>query len=178
MNRAFPRGASVLSIWLMVAVFPYLGANRCLAAQGGEPGEGTSETCELRIEGRLIEKLILVDRRGAPHEIDRPKGSVSLPPGKYRIQQVTLEDGYSHVPRGQEGWFSLTPGRTHPLAVGAPLRSQLDLKRTGRTFQLNHRLVDGEGRLYFRGLAGLLDPPQFTVRQGGRQIGSGTFEYG
>ena len=181
MKRAFPHGASVLCVSLIVVVFLHLGANRCVASPPAEPGEETTETCELQIDGTLVEKIILVNRAGVPQEIVRPEQSVSLPPGEYRVQQVILEGNYNHYDYAgaSEAWFSLTPGRPHQLTVGAPLEPKLEVTRTGRIVRLSHQLVDREGRDYqFRGLGGRLDPPQFTACRGERQIGSGTFEYG
>ena len=179
MKRAIQRAASLTCSWAVVVVLPFLGANRCVADQSAGPRAGDSDTCELRIDGKQVEKLTLVSRAGTRREIDRPKRNVSLPPGEYRVQEVRLEGGYAHYAGAREAWFSLTPGRPHQLTVGAPLEPQLELTRTGRIVQLDHQLLDADGRDYhFRGIGTRLDPPQFTVCRAERQIGSGSFEYG
>jgi hypothetical protein len=64
------------------------------ADQGTEPPSGKAAGCELIIEGKSIEQLILVNKHDVQKEIQRPGESVSLPSGRYRVLHVVLDGGY------------------------------------------------------------------------------------
>ena len=171
--RQVSRGACY---WSFVVALPIVCTKCDVAAEDvTEP----PATCELKIDGKHIEKLTLVDKGDARREFSQPNGSVSLPPGEYRIEEVKLEGGYSHHAWGHGEWFSLTPDRVHRLAIGAPLIPRLEITRTGRIVRLDHQLVDAAGRNYhFRGVGSSPDAPRLAVCRADRQIGAGSFEYG
>ncbi len=179
MRKAIQRLSSVACCCAVLVALPFLGADRCVGDETAGPGAGDSDTCELTIGGKRIEKLILVDKGGSLRKFRRPNETVSLSPGEYRVEEVGLEGGFTHHAGGREAWFSLEPERPHRLAVGAPLEPQLELTRRGKIVRLSHQLLDAGGRDYqFRGPGTPPNPPQVTVSRAGRRIGSGSFEYG
>ncbi len=161
----------------VVALFLLAGATPCLAADAKEPPAGDASNGELRIEGKLIESLTVINKAGDSRTINRPGASVSLPADQYSIQQIQLEGGYiCSYPATAES-FSVTGDQPCKLQAGAPLTPGLTLERSGKIVELDYGLVDAAGRKY-RGGRSPLDPPRFTVHRGDREIGSGTFEYG
>jgi hypothetical protein len=78
-------------------------------------------------------------------------------------------------------------GREHPLKPAVPsapglnekgpLTPRLEVTRMGRLLALDYRLLDGSGTNQVN-RDQQPNPPQFIVSQSGREIGSGTFEYG
>jgi hypothetical protein len=180
-------GWRILAIWAML--LPVI----TLAAEPAKKQSAKDQTtCELVLEGKHIEKLVLsgpVGPVGIRKEILQPNASVFLPPGHYMIGEVHLQGGYrcelypSHplgVPFDPER-LVLAPDKPCRFNIGAPLNSSVTVKRAGRLLKLDYQLLDAEGRTYRRNNPTENDrahPPQFVVYQGDRQIGSGTFEYG
>jgi hypothetical protein len=58
-----------------------------------------------------------------------------------------------------------------------PFAVTVDVKRTGRILVLDYALLDAQGERS-QEHRDTKTPPQFTICQDGRQIGSGTFSYG
>jgi hypothetical protein len=136
----------------------------------------------LRINGKFV-KSLEVERRinDDRHEwftLAPPPAEVRLPAGEYGWDKIELQDGDSPrlSARGYSQPFRITAGQTITLAVGGPLKSQVHATPRGPVVDLTYSLVGMAGEAYSR--QDRQSPPQFTVMQGDRQIGSGTFEYG
>jgi hypothetical protein len=63
------------------------------------------------------------------------------------------------------------------LLAGGPLTNSVDVMRRGKYLALNYRLT-GVGGGYQLVNQDRSHPPEFTVYQGDRKIGSGKFEFG
>ena len=74
------------------------------------------------------------------------------------------------------GWFALTPDAPYRLRIGAPLKPHVDVSVVGGALKLGYAVVDREGRQYHG--PRLESPPRFAVCKNGKEIGSGTFQYG
>ena len=75
----------------------------------------------------------------------------------------------------------MTPARPNELVVGAPLYPTATARRHGGFVQLDYGTVDGAGRGYSKtsdDTAERPPPPTFTVSKNGKEISSGSFEYG
>lgn len=164
--------ASVLFAWLLGP--PVHGA----AAPAGAPSGQGRATCQLAIEGKLIQTLTLVDRQGQQMQFARPSEKVSLPPGEYRVFRAQLQGGFdSYRPSARnEDWFWLAPDEPYTLRVGAPLVPSLKVHRQGTELELDYELLDAGGRPYAPREAA--NPPRFTISRNGQQIASGSFRYG
>ena len=127
--------------------------------------------CRLIVEGKHIEKLTLVDEQGHATIITRPGSSVSLPAGRYWIQEICVQWDESGAPNTEKdvNWLTLDPSRPSYLNVGSSATPRVVVTQRGRTLSLN---CQGVTRIV--GSA----PPQFAVYQGDRRIASGAFEYG
>jgi hypothetical protein len=162
-----------LSVWLSLP----------LAILTAEPVKGQPArdpaSCELVLEGKHIETLLLTDPHGQPKSLIRPGTREFLPPGQYVIVQIQLEGGYWSYPKFAEPKLILAPGKPCRANFGAPLNPTVAVKRAGRLLKLDYQLLDGDGRSYRKGdNSDRAHPPQFTIYQGDRKTGSGTFEYG
>lgn len=167
-------------------------------APSAVPKEGT-----LEIVGSGIEKLVLsshVERlvvsgslagrgsktdvffreTGPRTELIRPGRKVALPAGEYWIYQVALQGGWTFETAGippEANHFTIRPGQTSRLAIGAPLTAKVKVERFGEALEVNFgQLVDAAGRNYTSNPRGA--PPQVKIYQGDRLVGSGKFEYG
>ena len=143
-----------------------------------EPTAPNTPNCELIFEGKCIESIKLYDEQGKTKSFVKPDASVFLPPGRYSIEEIELQGGYSAGPSfgfsDQE--FVLSPDKPCRLKCGAPLAPTVTVKRAGRLLTMDYQLLDAAGREYQE--SGRDNPPSFAVYRGDRQIGSGTFEYG
>lgn len=167
-----------LTLLQFVLALAVLLATRAVA-KAAEPGN-----CELAIRGHSIRQLTLIERtRRTGVRFDRPGETVQLPPGEYRVEQVELDNGYTLDPLAvpRHDWFQVTREGRNELAAGAPLYPTVAARRHGGFIRMDYSTVDGVGRSY-RKIGMTLEersrPPTFTVSKGGRQIGSGSFEYG
>ena len=135
--------------------------------------------CQLRIEGRAIERLVLADESQETTELARPAESVPLPAGRYFVREVELTNGfrcYAWI-GGEEDWIQVPADPTPVVKVGAPLTPKVSVQRAGRLLKLDYELVDAAGRRYTP-KDDAAAPPQFTILKNGQTIGSGSFEYG
>jgi hypothetical protein len=132
----------------------------------------------LEIEGKSIETLIVEDRNGSQHAFQRPGRPVPLPAGEYRLRQVQLQGGYHWqlLPDAEEPWFHIGAGATHKVAAGAPLRPHAAASPGAGYLALDADLRDAAGRKFGGARQGA--PPRFVVTKNGREVGSGSFEYG
>jgi len=178
------RASKAICSWMVLLGWAFLGTGPSAAQEEGPgPAPGTG-ACELDIEGSHISRLTLESQDGRIRHIASPGPRLSLPAGKYCVRQVNLEGGYQFidlsdtVPR----WltlarrFTLTPESPYQLKVGAPLKPSVRVTRWGRFLRLDYQLLDA-GRRPYRSEQ-RTNPPWFTVYQGDREIGSGSFEYG
>ncbi len=150
------------------------------------PPRSDTATCQVIVEGHGIEKLTLLkendsvnfDSVSLPiYTYDAKRPDWWLEPGRYRVNRIELKGGYWHVVDDTKTeWFTLSPGEPYRLRLGAPLTSQVDVKREGRLLKLDYRLVDA-ARRRFRSTE-RTSPPRFVIYQNGREIASDAFEYG
>lgn len=68
--------------------------------------------------------------------------------------------------------------RTAVLAVGGPLTNSVSAAHRGRNLLLSYRLIGAGGGEYWLEAGRDRKPPQVTIRQTGKRIGSGQFEFG
>jgi hypothetical protein len=174
-------------------LIPCFAALACLLAEpvvrAAEPSaKPTSAEREgtLEIVGKGIEKLVI----GGPlpaqeHVFDRPGPSVPLPGGRYWIKELVLRGGFQRRPRigGPDrltmNQFTIVPGQTCRLELWAALTSTVTAQRRGRVLKLDYALVGADAADGWQySSRDRSAPPRFTIYQGGREIGSGTFEYG
>jgi len=175
-----PRARDAAFVALVLLVLASAGAASETDEAVAELAGGETAACRLRIEGRAIERLTLADENGRVTAVDQPGDSVSLPAGKYRVQEVGLTGGFqcSAYAPGPDGWVQLAQGRTPVLKLGAPLTPQVRVKRVGRLLRLDYELVDAAGRKYVQRGDENAVRPKFTVSKDGQTLGSGSFEYG
>ena len=142
-------------------------------ATAQQKGEEASSACELTIEGRFIEKLVLL-KENDRIEIDYPEARLSLPAGRYRLASVDLLGGYSC--RSSSDWFTLTPNRPHHLEVGGPLTPNVRATRCGRFLRVDYYLHGVGGRRYDFDRSNS-KRPHLTVFKGDAEIGSAPFAF-
>ena len=159
---------------------------------------------ELRITGSSIQRLVLT---GGPYVIvlAQPPGSVKVPPGRYQPYRVWLQQGkaeaYFNYGLPQSGKANVVEeitgsqmpvlgppppdqavvvdaGRIAVLAVGGPLTNSVSAAHRGRNLLLSYRLIGAGGGEYWLEAGRDRKPPQVTIRQTGKRIGSGQFEFG
>lgn len=131
--------------------------------------------CQLIVDGESVEKLILLHYPGGRYTADVTAASVSLAPGDYMVEEVTLKSGYTYNYRQDAPQLTLTADEPYHFQVGG-LSPHVDVKRQGRLLKMDYRLADAAGRRCIH--ADYSSPPSFSVLQDGREIASGSFEYG
>jgi hypothetical protein len=180
-----------LWIWLVVPAFLLAGD---VAKQ---PEAKKPANCQLILEGRHIEKLVLSDRQGRVTELVRPGDRVLLPAGDYQIDDIVVKGGYTCDWQFPLAWPQL-PSRWPPQSerritlshdspcrpnIGTPLKPEITAKRVGRLMKVSYSLWlrDGGARGYSNPNSRNALFPQFAVYQGDRDVtslGSGSLEYG
>ena len=144
---------------------------------------------------------------GGPYVVvlAQPPGSVKVPPGRYQPYRVWLQQGKAEAyfnyglpqsgkanvveeisgsqmpvlgPPPPEQAVVVDAGRTSVLAVGGPLINCVSAAHRGRNLLLSYRLIGAGGGEYWLEAGRDRKPPQVTIRQTGKRIGSGQFEFG
>jgi hypothetical protein len=169
-------GWRILAAWLLL--LPAI-ASAAETAKKQPALDPAAWNCEL-ILGKHIKTLSLVDEHGQCPAYRSRGASLLLPPGKYTIQQIDLQGGYSCSLQNfghPEKPLILAPGKPYRFDIRGPLMPHVTAERAGRLLTMNYQLLDADGRKYLN-REHSAKPPQFAVYQGDRLIGSGTFEYG
>ncbi len=134
---------------------------------------------ELKIEGKHVERLVLCRKNGRTEQFNEPNEVVKLAVGKYRLQDVSLKDGYTcnSLRSSTYDWVTVTENEPAVLKVGAPLKQILKVKRQGKTLTLDYKLLGVGGEAY-TSAADRSNPPKLTVYKGDKEIAKGKFAYG
>jgi hypothetical protein len=129
--------------------------------------------CELKIEGRHVEKLTLAGENGEIKEIDHPGSSVFLAPGRYQIKEIRVQwdDGGRVYTDTDVNYLTLGPGGTYQLNIGTPDTPEVTVTRRGKLLSLGYNFREYSN-------APRTSPPQIGFYQGDEKIASGAFEYG
>lgn len=155
-------------------------------AQTDEP-QAEAEKAYLKIEGKFILSLVLVDQHGQPIAIVSSKqGSeviihdsnpqkpvvyitlpaedsvVSLAPGNYHWNSVIVTDESRNLKfmarNRRSDWFKLNKGCTEILKIGAPLQQSLKVSRSGAFLNFDYKLLGAGGEEYSPRSSSLLRP--------------------
>ena len=132
----------------------------------------------LKLIGKGIEHLVLVDANRKRQEFAAPGEVLSLPPGEYRPEQVRLKGGFScnTYSRPSAYSFKINPNSTTELKMGAPLTQTITVNRKGKILQLGYGLHGIGGEKYTSDNRS--NPPKFAVYKGDTKVGGGKFEFG
>lgn len=143
-----------------------------------DDAQTTPQNGQLKIKGYGIVQLVLVDKDNQRHEFKSPGEVISLPPGEYRPEIVSLQGGFScgTYSFADDKCFKIEPGRTAELNMGAPLTPAIKVTRKGKILTLGYELRGIGGGEYTD--AGRENAPGFVVYKGDKQVGSGKFEFG
>jgi hypothetical protein len=145
--------------------------------KGQEPARG-----ELKLEGKCIKQLTLEREDRKMVNFDQPGETIKIAAGRYRLQEVHLEGGYTcqawmtPEPERKQNWIEVGEDKPAVLKAGAPLKQTVKAERQGRVLTLDYQLSGIGGEKYTA--SDRSKPPIFTVYKGGEKIASGTFEYG
>ena len=173
----FAQTAKFRFISLFITILLFLGIGVCLC-EAQEAMKQNSAVGEIKLQGENIEYLVLVRKDGRRETISRPKVTVKLPVGEYRLQEVRLRGGYicrsSRTPT--RDWITVAEDKPAVLKVGAPLKQTVKAQRRGRILALNYELLGVGGEMYVS--ANRSKPPTFTVYKGDKEIASDKFEFG
>jgi hypothetical protein len=178
-KKQISRLAAALTVVLCALCFA---ANTVLGQEtreekGQEPVQG-----ELKLEGKCIKQLTLEREDRKMVNFDQPGETIKIAAGRYRLQEVHLEGGYTcqawmvPEPERKQNWIEVGEDKPAVLKAGAPLKQILKAERQGRVLVLDYKLLGIGGETYARDDRS--NPPTFTVYQGDKKIASGTFEYG
>jgi hypothetical protein len=143
-----------------------------------DDAETTPDTGQLIIKGKSIEHLLLEDKLNKRHNFKSPDEIISLPPGEYRPELVTLKGGFSCSTYSftDEKCFKIEAGKTTELNMGAPLAPAIKVTRSGNMLVLGYELRGIGGEQYND--QSRENAPGFVVYKGDKQVGSGKFEFG
>ncbi|MGD0516954.1 MAG: hypothetical protein ABSA26_05400 [Thermoguttaceae bacterium] len=130
--------------------------------------------CELKIEGRRVEKLTLADEQGKLMEIDHPGPSVFLAPGRYQIKEIRVQwdEGGRVYTDTDVNYLTLGPSGTYQLNIGTPETPEVTVTRRGKLLSLSYNVREVYPNMPRS------SPPQIGFYQGDEKIASGAFAYG
>lgn len=135
---------------------------------------------EIRLGGEHIERLVVDCHDGSTKTFERPGKTITLPAGRYKLRELTLEGGFSRDPESiNPGWDDTLPivvaaKRPVILNTGGPLRQIVKVEKDSRYLRMEHNFVGVGGERYFS--AGQSKPPVFTIYRGDKKVASGQFE--
>ena len=137
---------------------------------------------EAKITGKFIQRLTLA---GGPYQVvlDQPEGVVRLPVGSYSEAKVRLQAGelgaYESADQARnDRKITISEKTPAVLEMGGPLTNSVSVTRRGSSLNLSYQLVGAGGRTYTSSSVDRTKPPEFVAFSGGRNVGSGKFEFG
>jgi len=140
-----------------------------------------AELGELKITGEFVRRVTL---EGGPYLVvlDQPGAVVQVPTGRYGPARVALrkggaEAGLDSRAPAATGRIAISAKTPAVLTVGGPLTNSMSVRRAGRKLALSYELL-GAGGAYELATRDAMNPPEFTVYQGEKKVGSGKFQYG
>jgi hypothetical protein len=112
--------------------------------------------------------------------VDPAAGSVSLPEGAYRVEDVALEgeSGNTEIPRfmGLDRRVSIQTGQTSILRIGTPMSHTVKMTRDKNLWRFSYRLVGRGGENYI--CYNWRRRPVLAIHKGPLTIATGTFPFG
>jgi hypothetical protein len=153
---------------MIASVFWNSGASCCLAEESAKG--------ELKLEGRHVERLILLRRDGHTEQFNEPDETIKIAVGEYRLQDVRLKGGFTYSSSTSTyNWVAVTEGKPAILKVGAPLKQTVKIERQGPILSLDYNLTGVGGETY-----GSMHSkqPMFTVFKGEKKVAADEFEFG
>ncbi len=141
------------------------------------------ELGELSLNGQFIDRLLFVQHQANPPftvVLDAPEPTVKIPVGSYAGYHVYLKENQTVAFRDyreRQRTTSISATNTSVLSVGGPLTNSVLVSSHGSTLSLDYQLRGADG-LYTKVGSGRTNAPRFAIYQGGKQVSSGTFEYG
>jgi len=167
-------GVAVLVLALLVQL---AGGYRCASGQDAVQADTTDELCELKIEGKFIEQLVLRKEHARPETFEHPGETLALPAGIYQLQQVRLTGGYiCNATMRYIDPIRVGADARAVVTVGGPLKATVTVEREGRILKLSYELTGVGGEMYRPPRTG--STPGFVVHKGDKEIACGSFEYG
>lgn len=133
------------------------------------------------LTGDYIEQVVLRRQRGNPMTVvlNGSAPQAVAPEGEYILEHVWLRNRDSEAFGATTKLIAITAGRTNILEMGGPLSNSISIKNNGRSFNLGYKLVGmDEGIQYTLPTSSQKKPPKFTITQAGKEVASGTFEFG
>ena len=139
--------------------------------------EQASAVGELKLDGKHIERLVLETSTGRK-TFDQPAETITLPVGKYRLQEIRLQGGYTCriFDASERDWVTIKQAEPAVLKAGAPLKQVIKVERQRGLLELSYELLGVGGEKYTAGDRS--KTPTFTVYKAEKKIASGEFEYG
>ena len=136
---------------------------------------------ELRVAGDFVRRVTL---EGGSYMvvIDKPEAVVRVPVGSYGRSKVCLKKGDAEAyldgrTQSSAGRITVSDSKPAVLTAGGPLTNSVSVGRRGKYLALNYQLV-GAGGAYQLVNQDRSHPPEFTIYQGDKKVGSGKFQYG
>jgi hypothetical protein len=173
----FTKISKFRSVNPLAVIVLVLGSGLCLAqSQDQESALG-----ELRLDGGHIERLVLLRNDGRREVLTDPEEAVKLPVGQYLLKDVHLKGGYTRriMPGADRNRVTIAQNRPESLKVGAPLKQNISIQRSGTFLELTYCLRGVGGNTYRYALTGgRSSRPSFTIYKGAREIATGKFEFG
>jgi len=164
-----------VSLFITTLFFLEIGICFCEAQ---ETDSQDSALCELKLQGKYIERLVLQRKDGRTERFDQPAETIKLQVGEYRLLETHLKGGYicrsSRTPTGD--WVTIAEDKSAVLKFGAPLKQTVKAQRQGSVLVLNYELIGIGGEIYTD--SNRNKPPTFTVYKGDKEIASDKFEFG
>ena len=145
----------------------------CRAAETSGP------TGTLRIDGKGVQRLQLIDGRGKRLSFEVVDGIVTLAPSKYTVTRIYLTNGLYSGSGGPARHLTVevTADAEATLRVGGPLKQKIEARRQGCMLVMSC-FAEGIEGIHYAGRPPGADSPGFEVYKGNRKIDDGEFEYG
>ena len=133
---------------------------------------------EVKVTGKDLHRIILTAKPAMTVILDQPQGTVKLPVGSYKLEEIWLRAGAAEAGTFMAGKLSVDEQHPASLIAGGPLTNSVRVKSERDSLRLDYELLGADGRAYKFPRPDYKHPPQFAVFQGTNRLAGDKFRYG
>ena len=133
---------------------------------------------ELKVEGSLLNRVILEDNRGWTVFLDSFDRPLKVPAGQFKVSEIWVKKDGAEALQDTAPPLSISANSPAVLRAGGPLTNSVTVDRRGKYLTLGYKLVGAHGGTYRLINEGQRTAPEFAIYRGDKKVASGQFQFG
>jgi hypothetical protein len=132
----------------------------------------------IKINGALLNRLVLESEHGYTVVLDTPATEARGPLGTYKLSGIWVKNDGAEARAASTRQVKVTDQSPTLLSAGGPLTNSVSIQRRGKFLVLSYQLVGLDGGTYQLQNEDRSNPPEARIFYKGKQLAAGKFAYG